>query len=221
MQERVTIQAEHRSKTGSAEARRLRRQGKLPAVLYGHEVDGLALSVEARAMDRLMGAEGFSGVIDLKLANDTEGLNKEGPLLVLIKQYQADPITRALLHIDLYKVNLQEKVSVTVPVHMEGTAPGVKAGGILDVVRREIEITCLPDNIPEFLVADVSSLELGDSVHVQDLRLPEGVSALADTNFTIATIAAPTKIEEAPAAEEAAEAEEPAAAEAKGEAKKD
>ncbi len=210
MQQRVEVQADYREETGSAVSRRLRRAGKVPAVLYGHEINGVSLTLDHRTMDRLLGAEGYSGLISLKVANDKQGLDKDGPLLVLVKSHQADPITRNLTHIDFYKVNLKEEVTVSIPIHMEGMAPGVKAGGILDVIRREIEVKCLPDKIPEFVTADVSSMEMGDSLHVEDLQMPEGVQVHADTNYTIAAVVAPTKIEE-PAPTEEVEAVEGAA----------
>lgn len=199
--QQVEVQAEIRTKIGSSNARRYRRDGKLPAVLYGHDAAGIPLLLDAKLMDGLLGSEGFHGLVDLKVQGDVEGLKQEGPLLVLVKSHQADPISRDLTHIDLYKVNLQEKVRVSVPFHVSGTAPGVKTGGILDVLRRELNIYCLPEKIPEFLEADVGSLELGDSIHLEDLELPEGVTVEADTNFTLVTVASPAKLEEAPAAE--------------------
>ncbi len=206
--QQVKIEAEVRTSTGTAASRRLRRKGKLPAVLYGHAVDGVALVVDARIMDKLMGAEGFNGLIDLQVKGEAKGIKAGEQLLTLIKSHQADPVTRTLTHLDLYKVNLKEEVTVSIPIHIEGTSPGVKAGGILDVVRREIELRCLPNVIPEYIVADVSSLEMGQSLHVEDLPLPEGVVAHVDTNYTVAAVVAPTKVEEVAPVETAAEGEE-------------
>lgn len=193
--QQVEITAEVRTCTGSAASRRLRRRGMVPAVLYGHETEGIPLVLDGRRMDHLIGAEGFTGLIDLKVEGEAKSLPKDEQLLVLVKGHQADPITRRLSHIDLYRVSLEEEVAVTIPIRITGVAPGVKVGGILDIIRRELEVRCLPNNIPEFIAADVSQLELGDSIHVKDLKIPKGVSLHIETNYTIVTVTSPTKME--------------------------
>lgn len=214
--QRVSLEAQYRDQVGSSAVGRLRRAGKIPAVLYGHDIGAISLSVDGKIMEKLFGSEGFHGLLELKIAGAPKDLKADATILALIKEFQSDPITRHLTHLDLYKVNLEEKVTVTIPVHIDGTAPGVKAGGILEVVRREMEVRCLPNNIPEDIRVDVGALELGHSIHVEDLNFPESVEPVAETNFTIVAVAAPSKVEEVPPAEAAAEAEEAAAG---GEAK--
>jgi len=215
--QRVSLEAQYREQVGSREVGRLRRSGKIPAVLYGHDIAAISLSVDGKTMEKVFGNEGFHGLIELKIAGAPKDFKADSSILALIKAFQADPITRTLTHLDLYKVNLAEKVTVTIPVHIEGTAPGVKAGGILEVIRRELEVHCLPNNIPAAVNVDVSELDLGHSIHIEDLKFPENVEVTAETNFTIVAVAAPSKIEEAPPAEaeEGAEAEAAAEGEAK------
>ena len=166
-------------------------------MLYGHDIDAISLSLDGKLTEKLFGNEGFHGLIELKITGAPEAFKAGSSILALIKAFQSDPITRTLTHLDLYKVNLEEKVTVTIPIHVEGTAPGVKAGGILEVIRRELEVRCLPNNIPEEIRVDVGGLELGHSIHVQDLSFPEHVEPVAETNFTIVAVAAPSKVEEA------------------------
>jgi large subunit ribosomal protein L25 len=223
--QQVEINAEIRNTRGSAASRRLLREDKVPAVLYGHEIDGISLILDRHKMDHLLGVEGFVGLIDLKISDETKGLSKGEQVLALVKDYQADPITRELIHIDLYRVDLNREVTVAVPLHVEGAAPGVKEGGILDIARREIEVRCLPNSIPESLVADVSELQLGHSLHMKDIILPEGISTQSDINYTVVTVALPTKVEEPVVTEEAevavAEGAEEKPAEEQAEEKKE
>lgn len=199
--ERVTLEAELREQAGSRGAKRLRRAGRVPAVLYGHEIDTLLLTVDGRTVDRMITHEGFHGLIDLKIKGKAEASKRSGPLLVLLKAYQADIVTRELIHLDFYKVDLEEKVTVRVPVHVEGVAPGVKEGGILELSRRELEVRCLPTAIPEAIVVDVSGLKIGESIHIQDLTMSAGVEVTTEINFAVVSVAAPTKeVEVAPAA---------------------
>jgi len=194
--QRVKLQAEFRDQQGRSASKRLRREGKIPAVLYGHEMNVVNLTFDAKTMDKLLGHEGFHGLINLSITGAPESAVPSGALVTLIKAHQADPISRELTHLDLYKVDMKEAVTVTIPVHVEGTAPGVKAGGILEIVRRELEVSCLPDKIPESIVVDISGLEVGDSIHIENVTIPEGVTVSAETNFTVVAVAAPTKEEE-------------------------
>lgn len=205
--QKVSLEAQYREQVGGTTAGRLRRDGKIPAVLYGHELEAISLFLDGKATEKLFGSEGFHGLIEIKITGAPKEFKAGTSILALIKEFQSDPLTRALTHLDFYKVNLEEKVTVTIPVHIEGTAPGVKAGGILEVVRRDLEIRCLPNNIPAEIRVDVSGLELGHSIHVQDLQFPENVEPEAETNFTIVSVAAPSKVEEAaPVAEAEGEA---------------
>lgn len=198
--ERVSLEAEVRTECGTRGVKRLRRFGKVPAVLYGHKVSGVGLAIDALTVEKLFGHEGFHGIIDLKVKGDATLGQSSEPLLVLVKDYQADKLTRYLTHIDFYKVDLKEKVTVQIPIHVEGVAPGVKAGGVIDISRRELTVRCLPHVIPDYIAVDISTLNIGDSIHVKDLKVPEGVEIEAETNFTIVAVAVPAKEEEAPVA---------------------
>ncbi len=139
---------------------------------------------------------------------------------MLVKEIQRNPVTGAYMHADLFAVDLKEKIHVDVPVHLTGTAEGVTMGGILDHALRDLEVQCLPGAIPEEFSVDVSALEIGDSIHVRDLELPEGVELLVDPNLSIVSVVAPAAVEEEVPEEEVPEEGEEAAPEGEeGEAK--
>jgi len=133
---------------------------------------------------------------------------------VLLKEMQRDPVTSAPLHADFLAVDLTHTIDVAVPIHVSGVAPGVTMGGILDQVLREVHLECLPDSIPEEIIADVTKLEIGMSIHVRDLPLPGNVELLSDADLSVVSVATPKAIEEEMPVEEAAAAE----AEVEGEA---
>jgi len=204
MAERVQLQARVREGTGSGVAKGLRREGWIPAVLYGPEQgEPLPLMVQAQELRRLL-AGGQRGIIHLAL--EREGESKEYP--VLIKDIQRDKIKGDVIHLDFYRVSATRKVTTTVPVQLVGTAPGVQAGGVLQHLLWEVEIECLPQQLPETLEADISQLEIGDVLTVGDLKVPEGVEVLTPAEDTVVTVLAPTLEEPAEegAGEEAAEA---------------
>jgi large subunit ribosomal protein L25 len=164
----ATLQAERRDGRGKNEARRLRAQGRIPAVVYGTEKGkATEIAVDPKELMRILHSEsGVNTLIGLKLeGSDTR---------VLVKEYQVDPIDHRLLHADFYKVAMDKMLTVTVPIVLKGEARGVKQqGGIVDFVNRDIEIECLPADIPENIVVDVSELMLNQGVRVRDLQ-PEG-----------------------------------------------
>ncbi len=212
--ETVEIQIEPRELGGKQGAKRLRRQGKLPGILYGSKVEPVPLEVDRKEfVSRVSALEG-SHLVRIKSAS---------PLLAnkvaLIKEMQFHPVTGEVLHADFYEVDLTAKIRVKVPLHFVGKAEGVVRGGILQPVTREVEVECLPLDIPEYFNVDVSSLDIGHSLHVADLPMPEGVAAIYESNFTLVTVVPPT-VEEAPAAP-AAVAAEGEAPEAPVEAKKE
>ncbi len=193
--ETVEIQIEPRESGSRGATKRLRRSGKLPGIFYGPKADSVPLEIDKKEFSaRVAGLEG-SHLIRIKSAS---------PLLMgkvaLVKELQFHPVTGAVLHVDFYEVDLTVKIQVKVPLHFVGKAAGVVKGGILQPVVREIEVECLPMDIPEYLNVEVSSLEIGHSLHVEDLSMPERVEALYDTNFTLVTVVPPT-VEEAPAVE--------------------
>jgi large subunit ribosomal protein L25 len=202
--------AEPRDATGKGAARKLRAAGRIPAVVYGRGVESKAVSVDPSALLKLLhgSGAGMNTLIDLSVDGSTQ--------TVLVKELQRDPVRGRPLHTDFYLVELDKTVEVSVPIHLVGKAAGVELGGILDHPLRELELECLPRAIPEGVDVDVSALEVGQSIHVRDLELPEGVSVRTDENLAVASVIAPTVVEEE-VPEEEVEAEEGAAAPAPAE----
>ena len=198
--ERVSITAEKREEHGKGVARSLRREGMVPAVVY-REGKSQLIKLSKKELTRLINSVGGEQVmVDLQFA---DGEKK----LTLLKDYQKDPIRGELLHTDFFEVSLTEEVRITVHVSTIGEPIGVKRdAGILQHTLREVEIECMPDRIPGKLEVDISALEIGQSVHVSDLKFEEGIKVLTDMGDVIVSVIAPV-VEAAPAAEEAPAAE--------------
>lgn len=190
---------------GSRAANRLRREGNIPAILYGHGMTPLALEINYRSFSQVLHTKaGTNVVIQLK----AEGVQlKESTCL--IKDIQHNPVTDQIQHVDLSLISLTETIEVEVPVVVKNgeDCAGVKAGGILDVIHHEIEVTCLPTQIPEGIVVDVKAMQIGDAVHVRELAVPEGVKVNLDADEVVVAVHAPRAEETAPA--EGAEAAAP------------
>jgi large subunit ribosomal protein L25 len=212
--EKLTAQVRTGRKKGVA--RRLRRDGFIPAVCYGREMSPLAVSLDPKALtDALGGPMGRNIVIQLSV--DGEGAPNE-PVLVMLQDYQYHPVSRAILHADFIQVTMDQKVRVQVPFILTGKSIGVQAGGVLAQVFRSLPLKCRPDAIPGSIELDVSELELGMSKKVSDLDLPENVEIEFDLNQTLVSVNAPTvvvaeveeeeEIEGEGEGEEAAEGEE-------------
>lgn len=207
----IRLTAETRQSIGKENARKVRRTGMIPGILYGPEIEPLPLALKSSDLAGLIRHEGRTNMLlDLDLPNDKKARK------VIIRELQRDPVTGAFKHVDLYQVSMKKKLHLSVHVYLTGTPAGVKsAGGILEHVTRDIEIACLPSDIPERVEIDVSSLEIGDSVHVGNLKIDK-VDVLTDSHQTIATLVPPTVIKTeaaAPAAAEAVEGAEGAPAE--------
>ena len=189
----VALTAQSRKETGKGAARTLRRQALIPAVFYGPEVDPVHLSLEYRDLEMLIrtGA-GENVIIDLAIESGESTLSHRA----MLKEIQMDPVKQTILHVDLYEISLDKKIQVEVPIILRGTAKGVSDGGILQQVSRTVEISCLPDNIPDAFELEVTDLDIGDSLHVTDLKIPEGIEVLEDEELTVATVVPPTKVEE-------------------------
>lgn len=189
----ATLDVTRRDGLGRGESGRLRRAGRIPAVLYGGANAAESLSVDPKELSRILHSQ--SGV------NTLIGLKLEGAAAtrVLVKAYQLDPVTHKLLHADFYRVAMDKKLRVTVPVHLTGEAKGVKAqGGVVDFVHREVVIECLPADIPEHITVDVTELMLHDGVRVRNLPPVDTWTALSDADMLIVHVISP-KVEEAPA----------------------
>jgi large subunit ribosomal protein L25 len=166
----------------------------IPAVFYGPEVDPVNLSLKYRDLEKLIktGA-GENVIIDLAIETGESTLSHRA----MLKEIQMDPVKQTILHVDLYEISMDKKIEVEVPITLTGTAKGVSdEGGILQQVSRTLEISCLPDNIPDSFELDVTDLNIGDSLHVSDLKIPEGIEVLVEGELTIATVVPPTKVEE-------------------------
>lgn len=189
----VALTAQWRKETGKGAARTLRRQDLIPAVFYGPEVDPVLLSLNYRDLDKLIrtGA-GENVIIDLAIETGESTLSHRA----MLKEIQVDPVKQNILHVDLYEISMDKKIEVEVPITLIGTAMGVSEGGILQQVSRTLEISCLPDNIPDSFELDVSDLNIGDSLHVSDLKIPSDIEVLVEDELTIATVVPPTKVEE-------------------------
>ncbi len=198
--ERMQLSATKREQQGKGPARRVRSQGLVPAVLYGQGIEALKLTINPKDLLKTLGKGGTNILLDLKI----EG---QETVPVMVKEYQADVLKRNFLHVDFLKVDLKKKVSVEVPIHLTGKAPGVKEGGILEHVTRSIKVICLPTAIPQALEVDVSSLDIGDNLHVHDLKLPPNVEIPPGADFTIAAVVAPVEEKELEAATEVVQPE--------------
>jgi large subunit ribosomal protein L25 len=197
-------------------ARKLRARQLIPAVLYGRGRSALALSLDPARLEKILHASssGLNTLIDLDVQGRTDLAGKT----VIVKELQREPIRGALLHADLYEVDLSKTIEVSVPIHVVGTAVGVAMnGGILDTALREIEIECLPRAIPSAIEVDVSALDVGESIHVRDLRIPEGVTVLSDADLSVVSVVLPSSEEAAATPETVVEGEAAAAAAAPAE----
>lgn len=189
--EQFVMEARKRDKHGTGAARAYRREGLVPAVVYGQSKEATSILVEARQLQALLRHHG--SLINLKI----DGEAVDAGLGALLKETQRDPISRQVLSVDLQWVSLTEAVEVHVPVTLTGTAPGVaRDGGSLDQVMHEILVSCLPGDIPDHIEVDLSNLEIGHSIHVADLTPPAGVTIMSSAEDVIVTITRPVRAEE-------------------------
>ena len=201
MAETTKVVAKKRERAGKGGARSSRRDGLIPAVIYGDKQPPMMIAVEPKSVEREMHKEGF---FNHRLQIEVDGQGFE----VLPRDVQVDPVTDKALHLDFLRIGPDSIITVQVPVHFrnEAAAPGIKRGGVLNVVMHEITVRTKPASIPEFFEVDLTGLEIGHSVHLSSLKVPEGVRVVTrDKNPTVASIAAPTVVREA-AAQAAAEA---------------
>lgn len=189
--EKIALTAQVREKAGKGVARSLRRNERVPAVLYSHG-KSMSISMGNKEVTKVLSAEGGEhALISLKL----EGGKDKADRMALIKDYQVDPINGSLIHVDLMEVAMNEKVKIPVSVHITGSAIGVKEGGIFQYGLRTLEIECLPNQIPDAFNVDITALKVNESIHVRDIKLAEGVRILTDPDATVATIQPPISAE--------------------------
>jgi large subunit ribosomal protein L25 len=188
--EEPLLKARLREIKGKGNARRLRRQGDVPCILYGVEKESLKLSVNRKELEKLLG-EAHS-VIELNYDNTKQR--------AVVKEIQYHPIKGEIIHLDLQRIKAGQEVTIAVPLKFVGNSPGVKMGGVFQEQKSELEITCLPKHLPHVIEVDISELNIGDAIHVSDLAL-ENISIKSDVTTTICSVAVPRKIEEVVTAE--------------------
>jgi large subunit ribosomal protein L25 len=206
------LNAEMRAEKKKSAAGRLRRTGRIPAVVYGH-VEPMAISIDEREFRSSFKRITENTIVELKLP--------AGSHEVLVKDYQRDNLTGEILHIDFYEFKKGVALRTRVPLRMTGNPVGVKEGGILEILLHDIEVECLPKDLPEEIALDIAELMLGHSIHVRELTLPEGVRALANPEQVVCIVAHRAAEEEVAPAAEAVEGEVPAEGEEGAEEKKE
>ena len=187
MSEDTTISAEQRERVGKGSARAVRRAGCIPAVIYGDKKKPIGITLESREITKIVHQPGIYGrLLDIKVSGSKH--------TVLTRDIQFHPVTDNVLHMDFLRVSGSAKVAVAIAVEFinEDDCPGIKVGGVLNVVRYEVELLCPATTIPEKIIVDLQGLKIGDSVHISTIELPDGVTpTITDRDFTIATIASP------------------------------
>ncbi len=201
MREVVTFAAEARARAGKGTARAARLSGRVPAVIYGGETAPESISVEIKALLKELHKGGFLNRI---LEIDVAGQKSR----VLPRDVQFHPVSDMPIHVDFMRVTAGSRIRIWIPVHFEGAdqSRGIKLGGVLNIVRHEIEFFCAPDNIPDSITVSLATAEIGDSIHISSIQLPEGVKPVINRDFTVATLAPPSGEAEAAKPEAAADA---------------
>jgi large subunit ribosomal protein L25 len=202
MAKQVKLSARARTHVGGSVANKLKREGLIPAVIYGGKQESLPLQVGARDITNILShAVGENILVELEIEN----AGKTTSRMALIQEVQHALLSNAIVHVDFHAVNMNEALHTSVPVEPRGEPAGVKSfGGILEQSLRSLDIECLPKDLPEVLIVDVSGLNIGDSIHVRHIQLPDGVKTLEDADLTVFLVAAPAVVEVAPVAAAAA-----------------
>ncbi|MDO9566479.1 MAG: 50S ribosomal protein L25/general stress protein Ctc [Candidatus Desulfaltia sp.] len=191
--ESIELKTNIRTSVGNSKARSLRREKQIPAVLYGPGKKTVLLSVNLSDLEQaLKKSKGRQALLNLVIQNG-ETYTKPA----IIKELQTHPVERSILHVDFYEIDMNRKIKVKVPVVITGKSKGVELGGILQIIRRELEVLCLPIEIPESIEIDISDLDVGDSVHVKSIPFKDNIEIPADVDFTVLTIVSPKAVEEA------------------------
>jgi len=204
-----TVKAQTRHTAGKGSSRTLRREGRVPAILYGSDIENVSLSVSNYDVEHLFKKVSYSQALLNLVVENGQSFEK----MAMVKEIQTDPVSHQYLHIDFYEVKMDQKITATVPVVLKGTAKGIINGGIVQNIRRELEVVCFPADIPKNIEIDISDLDIGDAIHVEDIKLVGDIEIPYDVNFAIVTVVSSKMIEEKVAVEgEEAEGEEVEAA---------
>jgi large subunit ribosomal protein L25 len=211
--EQLAMSCQKRQDTGKGAARKLRREGKVPGVLYGGDA-AVPVAIDPKDIDNILNSQaGENAIFQLKVTGEKgKGRN------VILRELQFDSLKGHLLHADLYEISMDVELEVRVPVELEGTPAGADEGGILTHPLTEVHVRCLPSMIPDKFILDVSSLEIGQSLHISDLTIPDGVTVLDDSESNVVNVAAP-RVEVVEVEEEEVEEEAPEEAVPEEEAK--
>jgi large subunit ribosomal protein L25 len=185
--EEITLSVEARNDKGKGAARRLRRSGKVPAVFYGPKSTATPIAVDRK--DFAAHVANLEGSHLIRFQSPTADLEQR---VALVREVQHHPVDGGILHVDFYEVDLTQRLQVTVPLHFVGRAKGVADGGILQPIVREMEVECLPSDIPQFIEVDVTALDIHDAVHLADVTMPANVTAVFETNEAVVTVLPPT-----------------------------
>lgn len=202
--DKLELQVDLREAGGKGAARRTRAKGNVPAVVYGIGADTITLQVDERSLSAIV-RMGANQIIDLK---GPDGFDDR---LVLLRELQQHPVSRQLIHADFYTVDTSKRIEVDIPIVLEGKCVGVELGGVLDLVIRDLHVSCMPLAIPSSFTVDVTEMNIGDSKNTSDVALPEGVELATDPDLTLVQVATP-RVEETPEEEEGEEGEAAAAA---------
>ncbi|MGZ3581076.1 MAG: 50S ribosomal protein L25/general stress protein Ctc [Syntrophales bacterium] len=197
------LKASQRKTSGKGVSRRLRKEGMTPAVFYGPNSEPVLLSVNSSDLKKILKGKEENIFINLLIGNGGE-MQK----FTLIKELQIDPVSRKFLHVDFCEIDMEHAITVDVPIHFKGEAIGIDNGGDLHHIKREIKVSCLFTVLPEFVEVDISGLNIGDSIKVQDIKLPDGVNILDPQETIIASVTAPKAVVKAETVEEEQEAVE-------------
>ena len=202
--ELIELKTNIRTSVGNSQARALRRKKQIPAVLYGRGKKTVLLSVYLSELEQALKKSKTGQALLNLVVQNKETYTKPA----IIKELQMHPVGRNILHVDFYEIDMNRKIKIKVPVVTKGKSKGVEQGGILQIIRRELEVLCLPLEIPKSFEIDITDFDIGDSVHVKSIPLKDNIEIPADVDFTVLTIASPKAVEEA--VPEEAEAEEAA-----------
>jgi large subunit ribosomal protein L25 len=203
--EATELKAFTRKETGKGPARRFRKEGSIPAVFYGRGEEAIHLSVNATELRKVVRAKKENIFIKLLIEGE-----KHLEKLSLIKELQIEPVSRRFYHVDFYEIRMDHKLTLDIPLRFAGIPIGVQNGGELQHLKRDLKVSCLPSVLPDFIEIDVTGLEIGDSVKVQDIRVPEGITVLDPGDVGVAMVAVVKVSVPQPEVEAAAEGEAPA-----------
>ncbi|OQY52139.1 MAG: 50S ribosomal protein L25/general stress protein Ctc [Desulfobacteraceae bacterium 4572_89] len=184
--ELIELNAKIRENKGKGAAKKLRRSNAIPAIVYGVKKEPVMLSLDTIGFDKILRENGSTGLF---FNLNIEGSKKKA---VMLKDIQMDAFQLEYLHVDLHEIDMDTEVSVMIPVETTGESKGVKEGGMLQIIRRELEVVCKPVNTPDSIVIDVSALDVGDAVHVEDIDLGDDIEIPHEVDFTVLTVVPPT-----------------------------